>query len=239
MAAEPFYFGRREHLFGLFHSSTQVRRNHGVVICPPLLNEYMRSHHALRRVALTLADRGYDVLRFDFSGQGNSTGSTAEVTCLDWDDDVGDALAELGSIAAVERMSVVAVRFACSLVARQTGSLRLSHLVCWDPVFDGREWLDMLRRVQRKLRSESRAPDQIGDYEYMGHQTSPAFVKALEQHRYKPSGVENVVVVQTNEGAGVGGHSTMHVPFDCSWEDMSSQVLYSNEVIGALCQTFA
>jgi hypothetical protein len=237
MAAEPFYFGRREHLFGLYHPPTQVRRNHGVVICPPLLNEYMRSHHALRRVALTLADRGYDVLRFDFSGQGNSLGSTADITCLDWGDDVADAVAEIASIAGAERTSIVAARFACSLVARQSTALRLSHLVCWDPVFDGSEWLGMLQRVQRKLRGESRAPSQIGEHEYMGHQTSANFVTELERHRYAPVGVESLLIVQTAEGGSAGQPTTL-VPFDCRWEDMSSQVLYPNDVIKALCGPF-
>jgi esterase/lipase len=239
MTAEPFYFGRREHLFGFYHPATQMRRDHGVVICPPLLNEYMRSHHALRRIAITLADRGYDVLRFDFSGQGNSAGSMSDVTCTDWDGDVADALQEIKSIAGVERVSVVATRFACSLVAKQSQLHELRNFVCWDPIFDGAEWYGMLLRVQRKLKSESRAPDAVREHEYMGHETSSDFVGTLQRYKHSPADAGDVLVVQTAEASRVTGHPTVVVRYNCRWEEMSSQVLYPREVIEALCRPFS
>jgi hypothetical protein len=238
MTAEPFYFGRREHLFGFYHPATQTRRDHGVVICPPLLNEYMRSHRALRRIALTLADRGYDVLRFDFSGQGNSAGSMTDVTCADWDGDVGDALLEIKSISGLETISVVATRFACSLAARQSQVHALHNFVCWDPIFDGAEWYGMLQRVQRKLKSESRAPDKVGEHEYMGHETSPNFASTLQRHRHSPANTDGVLVVRTTEGSRLSDYPTVAVRYYCRWDEMSSQILYPHEVIEALCRPF-
>src|SRR5690606_39802076 len=92
---EPFYFGADSRLFGIYHPADGPASGQAVLIAPPLLNESMRSHFALRQIALKLSATGHNVLRFDFSGTGNSRGSPADFRPADWIDDIGLAGQEL------------------------------------------------------------------------------------------------------------------------------------------------
>ena len=71
---EGFFFGEKQQLFGMFHPSNGRPRDHAVVLCPPLFHEYFRAHFALKKIATDLASSGYDVVRFDYSGTGDSKG---------------------------------------------------------------------------------------------------------------------------------------------------------------------
>ena len=62
-------------LFTWYHPPpAAVRRRAGIVICPPLGYEYMSSYRALRILAERLAALGFDTLRVDYDGTGNSEG---------------------------------------------------------------------------------------------------------------------------------------------------------------------
>ena len=74
---EPFYFGPAggRRLFGVFHEPPASRRRGcGVVLCYPLGTEYTSYYRAYRQLALSLAENGFHVLRFDFRGCGDSEG---------------------------------------------------------------------------------------------------------------------------------------------------------------------
>ena len=54
------------------------RRRAGVVLCPPLGYEYMSSYRTYRILADRLAALGFDVIRLDYDGTGNSSGHTED-----------------------------------------------------------------------------------------------------------------------------------------------------------------
>jgi len=80
----PFYFGSPDKLlFGCYHEPTLGRRRKcAVVVCQPVGHEYINSHRALRQLAARLCDAGFPVLRFDYYGCGDSSGSREEGTIL-------------------------------------------------------------------------------------------------------------------------------------------------------------
>src|SRR5690349_12729915 len=73
--AAPRFFGSRERpLFAWHHRASSGRRDAVIVLCPPLGYEYMSAYRTWRLLAERLAALGFDVLRFDYDGTGNSAG---------------------------------------------------------------------------------------------------------------------------------------------------------------------
>src|SRR5437868_11988416 len=87
------------------------------LICPPLFLDYMRTHLALRELALSLAADGQHVLRFDYRGTGDSFGELAQVGVSDWTQDIALAVQEGRELTGCGIVRVLGVRagglFAC------------------------------------------------------------------------------------------------------------------------------
>ena len=145
----PFYFGRSERpLFGLFTrgqstASAGAASGRAVLLCHPIGSEYMRAHRAFRQLTTLLNRAGLDVLRFDYSGTGDSAGDGDEATFDDWLDDVDWAIDELMDTAGVDTLDVVGLRWGATLAALAARSRdEIRHLVLWDPVVSGASYLE-------------------------------------------------------------------------------------------------
>lgn len=137
---EPLYFGPPSMpLFGCYHASRSVAsRRCGVVLCYPMGHEYIRCHRAYRQLAGRLARSGFPVLRFDFSGCGDSGGEDAQGQLQQWRRDVVTAIAALRSRCAVTQVCLVGLRVGgtlAMLVGASCGDI--DALVLWDPVVHG------------------------------------------------------------------------------------------------------
>ena len=55
-----------------------VRRGAAIVLCPPIGYEYMSAYPTVRILAERLAALGFDALRIDYDGTGNSTGDSQQ-----------------------------------------------------------------------------------------------------------------------------------------------------------------
>jgi pimeloyl-ACP methyl ester carboxylesterase len=143
-------------LVGLYHPATGDRRlDAAVLICPPIAHEHIRAHRALRFLATRLAREGLDVLRFDYFGVGDSVGASEEGRVARWQDDVAAAADELLALSGARSLSVLGVRFGATLAA--TASLpKLDHLVLWDPVLSGAQYLAQLERTHRAMLDDPR-----------------------------------------------------------------------------------
>ena len=136
----PFYFGTSERpLFGVYHPArSQQARDAGVVLCHPFGWEYMRTHRAFRQLAGRLTDVGFPVLRFDYSGTGDSAGDGREASLGQWLDDLSAAIDEIEDTAGVRRVSLIGLRLGAALAARAaTTRPDLDRLILWNPVVTG------------------------------------------------------------------------------------------------------
>lgn len=143
MTATPVWFGSTKRpLLGWFHTPDAGHARAGVVICPPLGREYLRSQYALRLLAEGLASRGLCAFRFDYDGTGDSSGDERDPgRVAAWIESVTSALA-LVRRSAVPAVAAVGMRLGATfaaMAARQQGDL--DALVLWDPVFSGRAYL--------------------------------------------------------------------------------------------------
>ncbi len=147
----PFFFGTsEERLLGVHHPPRgRAPRDVGVLLCAPFGQEYMRAHRAFRQLGLLLARRGFHVLRFDWFGTGDSAGDAEEGSLARWVADARAAIEELEDTAGVARVSLVGLRLGALVAALAAeGRDDVADLVLWDPVVEGRLYLEQLRKAQ-------------------------------------------------------------------------------------------
>ena len=159
----PFYFGTgQRRLFGVLDpAQAQSSQSQAAIICYPWGPEYIFAHRALRYLARQLAARGYNVLRFDYYGTGDSAGEEAEVRLSGWREDIATAIEELKDICNAKAVVLIGLRLGGSLAAQIAAHCRkdVNALVLWDPAVSGpehlegleREWTEMAQRHCRYL----------------------------------------------------------------------------------------
>jgi alpha/beta superfamily hydrolase len=161
----PFYFGdSKRPLFGAYEAAAAPTANRrAVLLCYPFGVEYLRSHRAFRELAHRLSKAGIHALRFDFYGCGDSSGSSDEGTLDLWIDDIRFALDELREASGVARPSILGLRFGATLAALASNSgVATDQLLLWDPIVNGREYLEELSdRHHRLIASRPRPADYI------------------------------------------------------------------------------
>lgn len=127
------------------------------VMSHPFGEEKLWSHRVFVVFARALASRGIPVLRFDYTGAGDSSGETAQVSVSTYLDDLGAAVRVLTDrVPGASRIGIVGLRFGASLAAqfvereRASGAFpKVMHgpLVLWDPVIDGDSYIQELLRI--------------------------------------------------------------------------------------------
>jgi pimeloyl-ACP methyl ester carboxylesterase len=186
----PHFFGSTGRpLFGVhFAGHSQGRRcaTQAVVLCYPWGQEYLRAHRSMRLLADMIAARGCDVLRFDYSGTGDSGGDATTASFVEWESDIETAIDELKDMAGVSRVSLVGLRLGATLAARVAERRRrdVSALVLWDPVVSGGAYLqELLGTAESREHTAERPvprPDALGGgYELLGFVLNGASIREL------------------------------------------------------------
>lgn len=145
----PLLFGDSESpLFGVYTASAAIaRRDHGVILCPPIAQEHVRSYWALRQVAIALSRAGFDCFRFDWFGVGDSSGELRDATLDRWRADLAAAAQELRDSSGVRSISVVGLRMGGAIATLAAKAIRPKNLVLWDPIVSGKTYIDSLKRL--------------------------------------------------------------------------------------------
>lgn len=126
------------------HLPDDGRAAAGVVLCPPIGQEYVTSYRTLRLLAEKLTAHGLGAIRFDYPGYGDSaveanddslvTGALLAATTL--------RAAGCGRIAYVGLASGALIASAAAVADPDAGGL-----VLWDPPASGRQWLRRARSL--------------------------------------------------------------------------------------------
>jgi pimeloyl-ACP methyl ester carboxylesterase len=144
----PLYFGTgQRRLFGLLDpAQVRSKQAQAAVICYPWGPEYIFAHRALRYLSRQLAAQGFNVLRFDYYGSGDSAGDDSEVRLSGWREDIVAAIEELKEISEAKAVALVGLRLGASLAAQIAANCRedVAALVLWDPAILGPEHLEVL-----------------------------------------------------------------------------------------------
>jgi len=207
----PFYFGTPDKvLFGCFHEPTpEKRRRCAVVVCQPMGHEYVNSHRALRQLAGRLCDAGFPVLRFDYYGCGDSSGSAEEGGIPQWLEDTSTAISEVKRKTGLDQVCLVGLRLGGTLAmitALEQGNLE--SMILWDPVVSGKDYLEQLLHLQKEALRFRHNPNSSWKstkaIEVLGFALPPLLCAELGRIRLLPIAkkpANNVLLVQTNQVA--------------------------------------
>jgi pimeloyl-ACP methyl ester carboxylesterase len=151
-----FFLGESESaiLCVLAPPSGALDRDHGVLICPPIGQEHVRTHWALRQAQTALCRAGFHCLRFDWFGVGDSAGDLHEATLERWRANLIAAARALRDVAGVHEVSLVGLRVGASLAALAAAPVQPSAIVLWDPVVNGRRYLADLGKLTWELATD-------------------------------------------------------------------------------------
>jgi pimeloyl-ACP methyl ester carboxylesterase len=152
----PLYFGDSEkQLFGIYMPPmARLIKTTGVLICPPVAQEHIRTYMALRQLSMMIANAGFHTFKFDYFAIGDSSGESHEGSIEQWKDDIIRAYEELRAISGVNNVVVIGLRLGAALAAEAFDQgLPLRRLVLWDPILKGEDYLDEIRRMHLKLNS--------------------------------------------------------------------------------------
>ena len=121
-------------------------------MCYPLGTEYTSYYRAYRQLALSLAENGFHVLRFDFRGCGDSEGEEQEGGVTQWLADIDIATAEIKIRCKSSNLCLVGFRFGATL-AMMHGSRSdgISGIVLCDPIAQGQAYVRDLERAYASL----------------------------------------------------------------------------------------
>jgi uncharacterized protein len=138
-------------LLAAVHLPSRLRpRSAAVLLCNPFGEEAVRAHRAYRVMARKFEEAGYATMRFDYAGTGDSSGDVGEFGIADWSQDIVAASAELRRESGIPRVVLVGLRLGATLAAcAQREGLRAAHLLLWDPVVDGAQYLRELGDAHR------------------------------------------------------------------------------------------
>lgn len=133
--------------FGWLHRASAPTRGEGVVLCRPLGYEALCAYSTYTQLAQRLARAGFDVLRFDYHGTGDSAGSDADEDRVPaWINSIVAAVAELRRRTQVPRIHLVGMRLGATLAVQ--AAIRLGgvdKLVLWAPCATGRAFVREMR----------------------------------------------------------------------------------------------
>jgi len=183
----PLFFGSAERrLFGVYEPAqrrSDVAR--AVLLCNSWGTEYLNAHRSLRVLAQRLCAVGFDTLRFDYFGEGDSGGETTEADLDGWKQDIVTAIAELKAMSTAPRVVLLGLRLGASLAAEVAPALGrdLDRLILWDPIVNGASYLTELEPGSMQSEMGTRFLGQAQSYgttaEIRGRVVSSAFVDGL------------------------------------------------------------
>lgn len=154
----PHFFGTRSHLYGYWHYPTDEHwRRAAVVMCYPFGHDRDYALRTFRVLATRLARQGLRVLRFDYSGTGDSAGDMSDATMEKWIDDTVEAIVDARSRDA-QSVGIVGYGLGAGIALRAAERVGdVGYLILWNPVLDGRHYLGaLLARHQQWLGDTSR-----------------------------------------------------------------------------------
>lgn len=136
-------------------NKSQANAHGAVLLCPPLGYELWTSYQTYRALALQLAAQGFDVLRFDLTGTGDSAGDELEPARLEhWRGDIQQAAARLRELSSSTCLILLGLRLGGALVCEQAAALQAQAVVLWDPVVSGRRYVRELKMLATKEEGE-------------------------------------------------------------------------------------
>lgn len=148
MTETPFFLmnGNRS-IFAMWHHAGS---DDGAVwvFSHPILEEKLWTHRVFVEFARYLVARGDSVLRFDFTGTGDSDGEFSESSVETSISDLQCAIDEARRRSGASTVNLMGLRFGATIAALLAErSTDIGRLVLWSPIVDGNRYMQELLRI--------------------------------------------------------------------------------------------
>lgn len=176
----------------------------GIVLCPAHGHEFIQFHRAFRQLALQLSRSGYPVLRFDFSGCGDSEGDEGVWSLERWNEDLVVAIEEVKQHARTSRVALIGLRLGASIALTVASSREdVDTLVLWDPVVSGSGYLREQRAQHARMLGYAHVIPQADGaaHEVLGFALPEAFaaeLESLDTATLRESPAARALIVESN-----------------------------------------
>jgi pimeloyl-ACP methyl ester carboxylesterase len=127
-------------IYSVLHATRSVRRG-AVLLCGPFGAERERAYLSLVKWARTLAAQGFDTLRFDYRGVGESSGTFEDSSLSEWSQDAELCAARLCDSAPDVPLILHGVRLGALIAAELFAAGLGDALLLWQPPPSGGELL--------------------------------------------------------------------------------------------------
>ena len=147
---------RGRELFVLQQAAGPDSRGHTVLLCNPFGQEAIRAHRFYRVLGDRLCAAGFDVVRFDYFGSGDSSGDDEAFDLQGAVDDTVAIADWARSHHAAARLSLLGLRLGGSvaMLASEKLALRPSRLLLFEPVLDGARYIEQLLELNARTLSQ-------------------------------------------------------------------------------------
>jgi alpha-beta hydrolase superfamily lysophospholipase len=179
---QPFYMAAGgSTCLAWLHAAQGQPRGISVVMCQAIGYEAMCAYGAYRQVSQALAQTGFDVLRFDYPGTGDASGSDAEGDRVpDWTASICTAAQTLTQITGHSRLALFGLRLGAQLALQAAAQMGgVERIVLWAPCKSGRAFTRELRAAATQRASRVQATPN-GDILSMGFLYSAPTLSALQ-----------------------------------------------------------
>jgi exosortase A-associated hydrolase 2 len=146
---EHFFFKNSsgKELFGITHFPEKPSTN-GVLICHPLFEEKLHVHRVLVDFSRFLSSSGFNVMRLDYYGDGDSQGEFEDATLETRLNDISSALDFFRKKTSAGKIALLGVRFGATLASLAAEKKEPADaLILWAPILKGNEYLLQLLRM--------------------------------------------------------------------------------------------
>ncbi len=150
VAREFFYLQGDHYAIACWRHSpiNENIRSRAIVLCPPFGHEYTHSHRSFKHLAEYLAAQGFTVFRFDYYSTGDSIGSSFDEKLVPiWIDNI--CLVAKHAQRECSNITLIGLRLGASLAALAAQEIAASHLVLWEPIIKGKNYIRELTAIAR------------------------------------------------------------------------------------------
>ncbi len=152
---EPSFLAFQDQkIFTVLHPAASLEE--GFVFCYPAPQDMLRAHPSQVSLAKKLQSLGFPVLRFDYSGTGDSSGSIQTISR--WKDETLAVVQDFKRRTGVEKISLLGTRLGGSIAILASQEQGFKRLLLWDPIADGSDLLKSYRAAHHRLLH--RVPDE-------------------------------------------------------------------------------
>ena len=184
----------------------------GVVICAPFGQEAMLTYRGCRILAERLHAHGFSVLRFDYPGTGDSSGSEMDPDRVAaWQAGVDAAVAMLLRTTPAEHVILVGLRLGAALALRAAVSApQVVGVGCLAPVVSGKSYARELRLLANTWREANLLPpaaQAVAHLDVVGDRLSGEALEALSaiDLRKLPATAPDILLVDDGNTPSIAG----------------------------------